>query len=301
MDPVTSHGASMASQELDAVLGLLRKHPFRLDSGEDELRRGLDRLGNAFSPPEGIERETVTLAAIPAERLSAGMGPSILYLHGGGYVVGSPQSHRHLAGLLAKEVGGTVWLLDYRRAPECPFPAALDDALAAYRDLAAQLAPRTPAIVGDSAGGGLTFALAVRARDEGLPAPAALVGISPWVNLGTECETYDRFAGLDPLTSRDIAAYFAERYLAGTSAREPLASPLFADLAGLPRTFIQVADRECFLGDVVDMHQRLLVAGVDAELSVWKEMFHVWHLYWPTLPEGKRAVAEIARFLTAKA
>ena len=290
----------MPSPELDAVLGLLRKHPFRLDAGADELRAGLDRLGKAFAPPEGVARDGMTLGGVPAERLSAGNGPAVLYLHGGGYAVGSPQSHRHLAGLLARDAGGTVWLLDYRRAPECPFPAALDDAMAAYRDLVARLAPRTPAIAGDSAGGGLTFALAVRARDEGLPAPSALVAISPWVNLGTESESYDLLTPFDPLTSRDIAAYFAERYLAGRSAREPLASPLFARLDGLPRTLIQVADRECFLGDVVAMHQRLVAAGVESELSVWKEMFHVWHLYWPMLPEGKSAVAEIARFLAAR-
>lgn len=291
----------MASSELDAVLGLLRKHPFRLDAGEDELRAGLDRLGKAFAPPDGIGREAVALGGVSAERLTAGSGPAVLYLHGGGYAVGSLQSHRHLAGLLAKETGGTVWLLDYRRAPECPFPAAVDDAVAAYRDLVAQLAPRTPAIAGDSAGGGLTFALAVRARDEGLPAPSALVAISPWVNLGTESDSYDLLARFDLLTSRDIAAYFAKRYLANKSAREPLASPLFANLEGLPPTLIQVADRECFLGDVVAMHQRLLAAGVESELSVWKEMFHVWHLYWPMLPEAKSAVAGIARFLATKA
>jgi phosphinothricin tripeptide acetyl hydrolase len=290
----------MASKELDAVLELLRKHPFQLDAGEEELRRGLDRLGKAFAPPDGVKRDLLTIGGVPAERLSAGDGPSVLFLHGGGYVVGSPQSHRHLGGLLAKELGGTVWVLDYRRAPEFPFPAAVDDAVAAYRDLAAQVSPRRPAIVGDSAGGGLTFALALRSRDEGLPTPMALVGIGPWVNLGTESETYDLYKSLDPLTSREIAAYFAKRYLSGAPSSEPLASPLFADLEGLPPTLIQVGDRECFLGDAVRMHQRLIVAGVDSELSVWKEMFHVWHLYWPMLPEGKRAVAEIARFLAAR-
>jgi monoterpene epsilon-lactone hydrolase len=291
----------MASKELDVVLGLLRKHPFRLDAGEEELRRGLDGLGKAFSPPEGIHGETVELGGVPAERLVAGNGPAVLFLHGGGYVLGGPRSHRHLAGLLAKELNGTVWLLDYRRAPEFPYPAALDDALTAYWDLLVKAAPHGLAIVGDSAGGGLGFALALKARDEGVPAPKALVGISPWVNLGTESETYDLYEGLDPLLSRDIAGYFAKRYLAGRSASEPLASPLFGDLRGLPATLIQVGDRECFLGDAVRMHQRLIASGIDSELSVWKEMFHVWHLYWPMLPEGKRAVSEMARFLAANA
>jgi len=287
------------ADEIADVLKLLKSAPFDAAQPVPVARGFLDGLGDAFAPPDGLTIEATRLGGRPAERIVADpAGPVVLYLHGGGYVIGSLKSHRHLAGLLAREVGGSVVLLDYRLAPEDPFPAALDDALAAWRELAGRERPERCAIAGDSAGGGLAFATVVAARDAGLPLPGALVGISPWVNLGAENPSYDRLAAVDPLLSREVCAYFAPRYAGTTQVRDPRISPLFARLEGLPPTLIQIGDREVFFGDATDMHEKLVAAGTDATLAVWKEMFHVWHLYWPMLEDGRAAIAEIGRFVS---
>jgi phosphinothricin tripeptide acetyl hydrolase len=289
----------MPNPQLDAILAQVRAAPFDPLIPEARRREQIDRLSEVFPAPADVAVTAVTLGGVPGERLVAAPGgPIVLYFHGGGYVMGSPRSHRHLAARLAADIAGEVYVPDYRLAPEAPFPAALDDALAAYRALVALSPERPIALAGDSAGGGLVFAAAVAIRDAGLPAPAALVGISPWVNLGTENASYDQLAAADPMLSRAACDYFSSRYLAGRPARDPGASPLFAPLAGLPRTLIQVGDRECFFGDAALMHQTLIAAGVDTELRVWKAMFHVWHIYWPILPQGRDAIAEIAAFLT---
>ena len=287
------------ADEIAEVLKLVKSAPFDAAQPVPVARGFLDGLGDAFSPPDGLRIEETRLGGRPAERIVArAEGPVVLYLHGGGYVIGSLKSHRHLAGLLAREIEGTVIALDYRLAPEAPFPAALDDALAAWRDLTGQEKPGRCAIAGDSAGGGLAFATTIAARDAGLPLPGALVGISPWVNLGAENPSYDRLAAVDPLLSRDVCAYFAPRYAGTTQVRDPRISPLFARLEGLPPTLIQIGDREVFFGDACDMHEKLVSAGIDTTLAVWKEMFHVWHLYWPMLEDGRAAIAEIGRFVS---
>ena len=289
----------MSKSELEKLRAQMKAAPFSPTAPEWQLRAGIDAL-ESFGLPDDVRVEICELGAVPADRLTGGSGDGavLLYLHGGGYVIGSPRSHRHLAALIARQMAGTVYVLDYRLAPEAPFPAAVDDALAAYRALLAEHPPQRLAIAGDSAGGGLTFALAIAARDAGLAMPTAIVGISPWVNLGTENESYDKLAANDPVLSREVTEYFSSRYLAGAPARTPLASPLFANLAGLPPTLIQVGDHECFFGDATSMHQALIASGVDTELVVWKGMFHVWHLYWPALGEGKQALEQIAAFVT---
>ena len=288
----------MAKAELAAILATLRERKFDPQAREAVLRAGLDRLGEGFALPAGIAVERVTLAGLPTDRLTAKAGgPIVLFYHGGGYVTGSSASHRHVAALLAQEIGGEVYLPNYRLAPEAPFPAALDDALAAYRDLASR-DPHCPIVlVGDSAGGGLVFAVAVAAREAGLPTPAGLVGMSPWVNLGVENESYEKLASVDPMLSARVTQYYSERYLAGRPVKDPAASPLFADLSNLPPTLIQVGDHEVFFGDAVRLHQALICAGVDSELSVWKRMFHVWQLYWPVLSEGRAAIEAAADFI----
>ncbi len=292
----------MASAELDAILSAAGAAPFDPTAPVSVLRERMDRMSELFPAPAEVAVAEVALGGVPAERLVGGAdGPIVLYFHGGGYVMGSPRSHRHLTAKLAADISGEVFSLDYRMGPEAPFPAAVEDAVAAYRELAKTSPRRDIFLAGDSAGGGLVFAAAIAIRDAGLPPPAGLVAISPWVNLGTENASYDQLAKADPMLSRVVCDYFSSRYLGGGSASDPAASPLFAKLEGLPRTLIQVGDRECFFGDAVLMHQALIAAGVDTELRVWKEMFHVWHLYWPVLAQGRDAVAEIAAFIDGRA
>lgn len=287
----------MASDKLTALVEQFRKRPMDLADGEAANRVKYDRFADLFAPAPGVTITPAPLGGVAAERHVAGDGPCVLYLHGGGYTLGSPRSHRHLVSRLAAELQGEVFALDYRLAPEAPFPAAIDDAIAAWQALHADRPERAVAIMGDSAGGGLSFATALAARDQGLPAPACIVAVSPWVDMTASSSSYEYLDAADPIVSRQDIVWHSGRYLAGADLLTGLASPMFAELKGLPPTLIQVGDHEVLFGDSVRMHQRLIAAGVDTELAVWKEMFHVWHFYWPQLEEGARAIADAAAFI----
>lgn len=286
----------MPSIELQRLVDGFRSRPFDPAADEALVRRRLDGFARLYPVGDDVDVAPVELGSRPAERITAGAGPRVLFLHGGGFVSGSPASHRHLAARLAAELKGTVYVLDYRLAPEAPFPAAIEDCIAAYAALGDDVA-----LVGDSAGGNLVFAVALAARGRGLAVPRAVAAISPWVNLGTENASYDLLEASDPTLSRTIAQWYATRYLGAASPGDPDVSPLFAELHDLPPTLIQIGDREVFFGDAVLLHQRLIAAGVDTTLSIGKEMFHVWHLHWPDLAEARAAVAEIAAFIGGRA
>jgi phosphinothricin tripeptide acetyl hydrolase len=242
---------------------------------------------------------------VPAEWLrppAAVAGRVVLYLHGGGYVIGSPRSHRHLAAAIASAGAANALLLDYRLAPEHPFPAAVDDAVAAYRWLLDQgIAPRHVVIGGDSAGGGLTVATLLALRDASVPLPAGGVCISPWVDLTCSGESYRTKAEADPIVKRGPIEEMARAYLGDRDRRAPLASPLFADLRGLPPLLIHVGSEEVLLDDAVQLSERARQAGVTATLEVWDEMIHVWHWFLPMLDEAQAAVDSIGRFVRAEA
>jgi monoterpene epsilon-lactone hydrolase len=221
----------------------------------------------------------------------------ILFLHGGGYATGSPRLYRHITWRFATAAQARVAVVDYRLAPEHPFPAAVDDAVAAWRAcLSSGADPRRCAIVGDSAGGGLALALALRLRDNGEPLPGAIVAISPWTDLavtGTSC----RPGASDPMLNANELAPIAAQYLAGADPRSPYASPLYGDPQGLPPTLIQVGSDEILLDDSVRMHERMRKAGCDVTLEVWPRMPHVWHAFAPLLPEARRAITRIGAFI----
>ena len=269
-----------------------------------EQRAQYERAEKAFPVPADVKIEHVAASAVPAEWLSppgARDGVAILYLHGGGYVIGSPRSHRHLAAAIGSAAGSCVLLPDYRLAPEHPFPAAVDDAVAAYRWLLERpIAPRGIVIAGDSAGGGLTVATLLALRDAGLPLPAAGVCISPWVDLACGGASYGTRATVDPIVTRDAVAAMATRYLAGQDPKTPLASPLYADLRGLPPLLIHVGDAEVLLDDAGQLAERARAAGVEAALDVWDEMIHVWHWFFPMLDEGRTAIDCIGGFIRAR-
>jgi len=230
----------------------------------------------------------------------AGSDGVLLYLHGGAYMLGSPISHRPLTAALVLASGMRVLALDYRLAPEHPFPAAVEDALAAYRWLLESGTPRERIVVGgDSAGGGLALALLVVARYFGMPLPAAALCLSPWVDLEMAGLSWFVNIGADPiLPRRDTSA--AQTYLNGAPPTTPLASPLYADLAGLPPLLVQVGSVEPLYSEILAFVQKARMAGVDVTLEIWPEMFHVWQIFAAMLPEAREAVEHLATFARAR-
>ncbi len=221
-----------------------------------------------------------------------------MYLHGGAYQLGSPATLRHLVAMLAAAAQAQALSVDYRLAPEHPFPAAVDDAVAAYRWLlAAGRDPASVAIAGDSAGGGLTLATLVALRDAGDPLPAAAVAISPWTDLALTGESLRTRAGADVMVKPAGMPESAALYLTGTDPRHPYASPLYADLRALPPLLIQVGDAEVILDDSTRFAARARTAGVDVTLEIWDEMPHVFQAFAGLLPEADQAVARIGSWL----
>ena len=253
------------------------------------------------SPPPAIETRERELGGIPAVRVvpaEAQCGQHILFLHGGGYVAGSPVLYRHLTWRFAMAAGAAVTAIDYRLAPEHPFPAALDDAVAAWRALLAEGAdPRHCAVMGDSAGGGLTLALALRLRDQAEPMPAALAALSPWTDLAITGASCRLNAVVDPMQNADDLLPLAAKYLAGADPRNPYASPLYGNPRGLPPTLLQVGSDEILRDDTVRMAERMREAGCAVTLEIWPRMPHVWHGFAPVLPEARQAIARVGVFL----
>lgn len=225
----------------------------------------------------------------------------ILYLHGGAYSVGSCASHRGIVAHIAKASRARVLLPEYRLAPEHPFPAALDDAVAAYRALLDDgVQPGSMVVAGDSAGGGLTLSTLVTLRDQGNPLPAAAVLLSPWTDLAATGETLQSCAAKDPWLRSDRVASTAAQYCGNVDATDPRVSPLYADLHGLPPLLIQVGDHEILLSDSTRLARRAREAGVDVTLEVWEGMWHVWHILVRLVPESQQAIDRIGRFVRAK-
>ena len=295
----------MADRGIDVVRAHLAKLPPSDSLTTAERRAQYERAEKAFPTPSDVKVERVNAPVTPAEWLrppSAELGRVVLYLHGGGYVIGSPRSHRHLAAAIAGASGASALLLDYRLAPEHPFPAAVEDATAAYRWLLDQaIAPERIVIAGDSAGGGLTVATLLALREARVPLPAGGVCISPWVDLTCSGASYRTMAEADPIVRRAGVEEMALAYLGATSPRTPLASPLFADLRGLPPLLIHVGRDEVLLDDAVQLAERARAAGVDATLDIYERMIHVWHWFLPMLDEAQTAVEAIGRFVRARA
>ena len=281
---------------------LLKGKPGRDASLADRRQRAaaVDRL--VPNPPRGIMRLAVDAGGVAAEWVMAPVSrPArhILFLHGGGYVIGSPSLYRNLTWRLAVAARARLLAVDYRLAPENPFPAALEDAMTAYEWLLADGAdPRQLTVVGDSAGGGLAFALLLRCRDEGrLPLPAAVAALSPWTDLALTGASLRRNAVADPFVDANGIPPVAEYYLAGADPRHPYASPLYGDPTGLPPALIQVGSDEVLLSDATRMADRLRAADCEVALEIWPRMPHVWHLFATVMPEARRAIARVGGFV----
>jgi acetyl esterase/lipase len=292
------------STELEQIVELLFAQKKSSDPAKrtaQERRDRLDGLATVFPLPDDVARTELDLGGVPAVRLEPPdvRGDVLLYLHGGGYGGGSALSHSELAARLARASGAVAVLPEYRLAPEDPFPAALDDALTAYRVTLEELDGDAARIVagGDSAGGGLAVAMCVALRDAGDPLPHSLALLSPWLDLTCSSPSWDaRFEG-DPVLDRSLREA-AERYLAGADARDPLASPLFADLSGLPPVFLQVGTHEILYDDAVSFADQATRAGVEVELEIGHDLIHVWPIF-PITPEAVASTARIGRYLAA--
>lgn len=267
----------------------------------EQSRRQLQRI-TALTPrpPAGTKTMSVSAGGVGADYITVPASRPdrhVLFLHGGAYRAGAPANYRHFTWRIAAATGASVLAIDYRLAPEHPFPAALDDAVAAYRWLLAGRAePAKTLIMGDSAGGGLTLATLLKLRDDGLPLPAAAVAVSPWTDLALTGASLKLNARADPMLDVTHMPTLAAEYLGGADPRLPYVSPLYGDPAGLPPILIQVGGDEVLLDDAVRMHERLRRAGCQAELEVWPRMPHVWHAFAPVLPEARRAIARIGDF-----
>jgi len=292
----------MASPQLQTAIDAMKSMQQKPAKTPQEFRAVFEEM--AVPPPPDIKSERVSANGVPAEWITAPGAANdrvVLYLHGGGYVIGSVKTHRDLMGRVSRSAKARVLGLDYRLAPENPFPAAVDDAVAAYRWLADQgVKPSKIAVAGDSAGGGLAVATLVAIRDAGLPMPAAGVCLSPWVDLEGIGESMKTRAQADPVVQRDGLVGMAQAYLQGKDPRSPLAAPLYANLKGLPPLLIQVGDAETLLDDSNRLADRAKAADVQVKLEVWPEMIHVWQLFASFLPEGQQAVEGIGKFVAER-
>lgn len=286
---------------LRAATRFMARRTFRAGLPIDLHRRRVRQATHLTFAPRGTAFVPATCGGIRGEWVCArghGQAPLvILYLHGGGYVSGSPSSHRAVTGHLAARCDARVFAADYRLAPEHPFPAALDDALAAYRGLLAEgVDPGNVVIAGDSAGGGLSVATALRLRELALPLPRALVLFSPWTDLGLR---HLLLEADEVLLSLPWLHEGARAYLGTRDAGHPLVSPVVAQLHGLPPTLIQVGTDEILLADSRRLHERLVAAGVVTCLEEYPRRWHVFHLFAGILADADRAIDASAGFIRA--
>lgn len=289
----------MASPQLKTAIDAMKAMAAQQPKTPQEMRGMFEQM--AVPPPADIKCEPVNAGGVDAEWVTApgaAADRAVLYLHGGGYVIGSAKTHRDLMGRISRGAKARVLGLNYRLAPEHPFPAAVDDAVAGYRWMLAQgIKPSRIAVAGDSAGGGLTVAALVAIRDAKLATPAAGICMSPWVDLEGIGESMKTRAQADPVVQREGLVGMASAYLQGKDPRTPLAAPLYADLKGLPPLLIQVGDAETLLDDSNRLAGRAKAAGVEVKLEVWPEMIHVWQLFASFLPEGQEAIDGINKFI----
>ena len=267
------------------------------------LREQMERMGSRLSPGTRVTwHEVAAMGSVPGlwveDEAVAADDRVVLHLHGGAYLMGSPRTHLGMAASISRSSRSAVVLPDYRLAPEHVFPSALDDAVASYRWLVEQRGfhPDRIAISGDSAGGGLGLAMLVRLRDEGHELPACYVGLSPWTDLAGTGASMHELDGVDPWLSAAMVTPAARAYAGQTPLDDPLLSPLYADLSGLPPMLLHAGSHEILLDDARRLVERAREAGVDASLGVFDEMWHVFQAF-PGLPETRRALREIGAFI----
>jgi acetyl esterase/lipase len=267
-----------------------------------QLRENCESENARIPLPAGCVVEALDAGALRGERImpeGAKEPGAILYHHGGGHVFGSAAAHRHLVARIADAAGLMAYNMDYPLAPEQPYPAGLDRALENYRFVLDQgVSPDRLIVAGDSAGGNLTVAMLLRARQEGLPMPAGLYLISPWLDLRPRAPVPAERVERDPLLLPDSIALWAKIYLGRHDPAEPEISPLLADVSGFPATLLQVGGAELLLEEALVFSGKLALAGVDLQLNVWKDQVHAWPLFHHEMPsDGLAAIAQAGAWI----
>ena len=291
----------MSTAQLEKVIELLTDRDRPENPTIDDSRAGFEKLAGVVGGNTPGSVRQVDAGGVPAELVSADGASddtAVLYLHGGGYVIGSPRTHREFARRLSAASRAQVLVIDYRLAPENPFPAPVEDAVSAYRWLLDEgYVSERLSVAGDSAGGGLTVATLVSIRDQGLPLPGCGVCLSPWVDMEGIGDSMTSRADRDPMVQREGLVGMAGLYLADADPRTPLAAPLYANLDGLPPLLIQVGASETLFDDAVRLTENARAAGVETTFEEWENMIHVWHIFAPMLDEGQQAIERMAEFM----
>jgi epsilon-lactone hydrolase len=265
-----------------------------------EMREAYRAMGDAFPLPADVGVTKATLGGRPTEWLTVAAAPRhiVLLVHGGGYCIGGLDSHRHLGGEIARQTGSRVAVIDYRLAPEYPYPAGLDDLKAAWAELSATAGDDKIALVGDSAGAGLVMALLADLLRDGQPLPASIYCMSPWADLSDSATSRSLKRAADPLASIDQLAKMAGHYAGNIPVSDPRVSPAFADFRGSPPVFIQAGTAEVLMDDALNLAKSLADADVDVDLELRAGMIHVWPWFFPAIPEGAEALARACAFLS---
>ena len=292
------------SPELDHVIGIMKAIRAKPPADLHEARAVLDKAFGEFKPSSDVTVFDIDAGGVPCQWITAPGVPQdrlIIYYHGGAYAACSPTTHQDLISRLSRASGAAALGVDYRLAPEHPFPAAVDDSIAAYNwALGHGFEASNIVLAGDSAGGGLVLSVLLAARDTGAPLPAAGVCFSPWVDLECTGESMAANDHLDDFIKYSGLSARAQSYLGGADAKHPWASALYADLTGLPPLLVHVGSAETLLDDstrLVDVAQK---AGVDVTLKIWEDMVHVWQAFASILPEGQQSIEESGAFIREK-
>jgi acetyl esterase/lipase len=294
----------MPSPEHEALVQIMKSRLAPETVTIEALGQGYDLMGQLDPTPADVKVEQADADGISVEVITApgaGDGATIIWFHGGGYTIGSHNSHRTMISRISRASGARALSVDYRLAPKHRFPAALDDGLTVYRWLlSAGADPQRIVVGGDSAGGGLAIALMVSLRDGGEPLPGASVGMSTWCDLTMSGNSVEANADTELLVPPRVLTLFADAYMGEEDRANPFASPVFADLSGLPPLLLLVSDAESLLDDSKALANAARAAGVDVSLEVSEGLIHHWPIYAGNVPEGQQAIDRIGEFVRAQ-
>ncbi|MFX1344229.1 MAG: alpha/beta hydrolase [Promethearchaeota archaeon] len=293
----------MVSKQMENLINFIRQsRGDQVEPSVEEMRESFEQIASMVKVPKDAKCEPINAGGVPAEWISVPESIKdrvLLYFHGGGYVAGSINSHREYCVRLARASKTRVLLVGYRLAPEHPFPAALEDAVKAYQWLISseEILPKNLVIAGESAGGGLTVATLLKLRDDNVELPIAGVSLSPFMDMAVTGDSLKTKAEIDPLATQEMLEFDAKLYLGGEDSRNPLASPLYADLKGLPPLYIQVGSAEILLDDSIRFVDAAKAAGVDVKFEIWDDMIHMFQMFATMAPEGQDAINKIGEFV----